>query len=133
MIYSISNRASYHPIATFVSFLSLYINLHLRRCIIVLRLDSLSKFVKSSNCVRLHKLFIIQVVEEDIESFLCILYLGCECRRSFRGDSLHVASENLDHSLSTQGNVRSVSSWVRRLLWWSRHCSTRSRWSSRRS
>jgi len=89
-----------HPVATLISLLSLDIHLHATGDIEVLRLKSLSKLIETLNSIRLNKFLIVQMIKENIETFLGILNLSCERGWGLGSDPLHVTCEYIDKLLS---------------------------------
>lgn len=78
------------------------------RLFIVPSAYSLSQLYHLLDSVWLKEVFVVEMIEQDVQPFLGIVDLGFERRRCFRFHSLHVLIENFVDWLSVDRYVRSI-------------------------
>ena len=81
----------------------------------VLALQGLCKLRQLLDSVRLDKLFVVEVVEEKIETLLGVLDLHLEGLRCLASHTLHVTIQDIHKLLGVCWNVRPVTCGVTRL------------------
>lgn len=90
---------TYHPVSTFFRLLALNIHLHFRCHIVLLCLQCLGQFSQSLDSVRFQKLPVVEVIEQEVQSLLCVLDLGMERRGRLGCNTLHIAAKDFYHQL----------------------------------
>lgn len=78
------------------------------RSVIVPRLQGACQLGQATHRVRLQQVFIVQVVKEDVQSFLGVVDLDLEGCGSTRFHSSHVRGKYLEDRLSSGWDVGSV-------------------------
>lgn len=105
--------STYHPIPTLIHLISHNIDMYsLRRFKIPLphRLRQLNHTPYS---ILFQQVLVIEMVEEDIETFLCVVDLGFEGGGGFGFHALHVVGENFVDGAGGRGDMGAVSGgWV---------------------
>ena len=105
LVLSSNSQITYHPVATLIQPVPLDLYLQLCCGIVVSSLKKLGEVIKFADSVRREKVFIVQMIEKDIKTLLCILHLCGERWRGFASNTLHITAENADHLLGVCLNV----------------------------
>lgn len=76
-MYSVSRYISktHHPVSALFSLVALNIVLDLLCGGIILGLKAVGQLSKLINGARLHKLFVVKMVKQNVQAFFCIFYL----------------------------------------------------------
>ena len=69
---------TYHPIATFIHAIGHDINMNVLGCFKVTGLNGTRQFNHVCHGVWLQQVLVVQAVEEDVQSALCVIYLSLE-------------------------------------------------------
>lgn len=94
-----------HPVAPFIRLVCHQIREDSNGFVILLALDVIYQLVQLFDCIRLEKVFIVEVVEQNVESLLGIyhmLFVLCWC---FGFHSLHICIKHLIDPAGTVWNV----------------------------
>ena len=98
---------TYDPVAALIRLVRHYVRKDDTSLVIVAGLDVVRQVVQLLNGIRLD-VFIVEVIEQDIEALLSVNHVGFELLRCLRLDTLHICVQDVKDRLRSSRNVRPV-------------------------
>lgn len=104
-MYKGDSRITYHPVASFVCFVRHQIRKDSNGLIILPGLNVACQLVQFLNRIGLEKIFVVEVIEQNVKSLLSVYYVLLVLCWRFGLDALHVC---VKHFVNPAGSVRDV-------------------------